>query len=246
MAPRNPLESPSRLQYFVDQAGACRIGESRIPVYEPAAAADKHLLQARATHAQNNRNTADPGNELRLERENVEEDPIIEGDLCITATLEDYSNEKPLVVSFAYNGLLNPHVKLVHRVTCRTPLKHVKGDLIRTIPNYDRLSSKNDHLLTPIIYRVTHEDSGGCVKICSAGLTHFESQSLRVTASPTKFSSLTLRDVREGLIDHVYGRKKHGPSPFTSHWISTTQSFAEAYSRALMYCERKRYTNVRI
>lgn len=246
MAVKHRFRPPTRalLQDLVDEVASGN-GLFHAPVYEPTTAADNTLRQDRAVHALRNRNYLGSEVNLQVDQDSIKEKETHDGEYCVTETAEDYSNEKPMLMSTAYNGLLNPYIKLVHRVESCGPLNCVKGKMIRTIPNYERLSCRNDELLSPIIYRVIHSSSGGCVQTCPAGLIRFESQALKTTGSPTNFSLFSMSDIRDGLLGHVYNRKNHGSSPFNSHWISTTQSFVEAYSLASMYKERG-YMNVKI
>ncbi|KAK6369152.1 hypothetical protein LTR64_007313 [Lithohypha guttulata] len=106
----------------------------------------------------------------------------------------------------------------------------MRQQFIRSIPHFARLNEKTRDLLPQYIFRVVHSESAGKV-FEKDGITHFESHAVHTHGS-SAFDAFTQDEITDQLRAHICGWTSTGGQPFSSHFISTTDSFECALNRA--------------
>ncbi|KAK5104463.1 hypothetical protein LTS08_002352 [Lithohypha guttulata] len=177
------------------------------------------LAAARQLECQKNRNlvhVAEEEDDVRVRDQDAE-------------VVESPDNPDDLDVHFetqAFEGKIAPLNKLIKKMGPGG----MRQQFIRSIPHFARLNEKTRDLLPQYIFRVVHSESAGKV-FEKDGITHFESHAVHTHGS-SAFDAFTQDEITDQLRAHICGWTSTGGQPFSSHFISTTDSFECALNRA--------------
>lgn len=121
-------------------------------------------------------------------------------------------------------GCVSPYRKSVYKID---PMSGARCGYVRSIPNFGVLAFKTISGLPQVLWRVVHSGSAGSVTTSQLGAQLY-SQARKVHGTSSDFASFRMEEIADQLKRHINGEKEN----FSSHWISTTDSFDHAWDKA--------------
>lgn len=220
-------EPQRRVQEQLDDAAGVK--SSSMPHVRPK-------LEMYTTSETDDAATADTKQTKRTE--DIDQTTTMIGDHEVVETNVDPDELDAVYEYVASDGRLSPYMKMVYKID---PKPGKPRSLVRSIPNFELLGFGTMSGLPEVLFRVVHSESAGAVIMNGQG-AHFRSQARKIHRTPSRFDDFEMADIADQIKRHVNGEKKK----FSSHWLSTTDSFEHACVKAERHFQSKKVGDVKI